>query len=186
MFYSECKRHTGGWCGPGQRLTPSAVCQPTAAGQVSGRLPAVLAPAPASVDQGPGASLLPIAYCLLPRKRVSRSTPPTQPKRNTFHCSIRAPFSSYPVHPPKSPLPSPGIGRRKGVRGMDEGRKQLATLLPCVTPVALRRSPLPRGRGVGGEAIRHPKTQSSPAETDGMSKNHRHSRLRCVRLVRPS
>ena len=98
MFYSIDKRPTGGWCGPGQCFSPSAVCQPTSAGQVSGQLPAVLAPASASVDQGPGASLLPIAYCLLPRKRVSRSIPPTQPKRTSFHFSNRVPFSSYPLH----------------------------------------------------------------------------------------
>ncbi len=56
MFYSSVKRHTGGWCGPGQRIAPSVVCQPaTSLAGSADRLPAVLAPAPALVDQGPGA-----------------------------------------------------------------------------------------------------------------------------------
>jgi hypothetical protein len=61
-------------------------------------------PAPAFCPARPGSrrfptlqALLPIAHCLLPRKRVSRSIPPAQPRRirqktNAF------PFSSYPLH----------------------------------------------------------------------------------------
>ena len=55
MFYAARKRHTGGWCGPGQRSTTSVV-SPAYGSLVRSAdgSPAVLAPAPCPADQGPG------------------------------------------------------------------------------------------------------------------------------------
>ena len=55
LFYAVDKRHTGGWCGPGQRITTSVVSPAygSLARSADGS-PVVLAPAPCPADQGPG------------------------------------------------------------------------------------------------------------------------------------
>jgi hypothetical protein len=71
MFYTIDKRHTGGWCGPGQRLSASVMCQSISTGQVSDlptRQIPLLPPAPA--DQGPGVELV-ASYQLLVTKYSS-------------------------------------------------------------------------------------------------------------------
>jgi hypothetical protein len=172
MFYSIDKRHTGGWCGPGQRLTPSVVCQPTQ------RWPGqrtvsqiVLAPAPASVDQGPG---VPISH--FQPGRASRSTPPTQPQRASFHFSIRAPFSSYSLHSTNEPPSSQHWERRRRSGtlcpdaapcrgwGMDEGQHVAQKPVPS-SPHVPKQAPLsPEGAGLGVRRSRTPKRlhRSSP------------------------
>jgi hypothetical protein len=147
-FYYASKRHTGGWCGPGQRLTPSAVLPahhpldrmrttPSSCSLLTNARP----------DQGPDAS--PTHSCFLPgrvfRGRPHRRNPPvihsknrTRPRSPATPCILPSPGS-------KSPLLSPWIGREKGVGRKSEGRSaahpQLQAHRPSTYPKSL---PSPR------------------------------------------
>ena len=93
MFYAKCKRHTGGWCGPGQGLTPSVVCQLTSLARSADGPPDR---ARSCFRIGPRVPALPISH--FPGKRVSRSTPPMHPGRIRIAFSNAPPFSSSPLY----------------------------------------------------------------------------------------
>ena len=108
MIYNCGKRHTGGWCGPGQRLTPSARCQPLP--RWTGQRPALQAdPAPDTCPGRPGSrrqtSLIPTSELLV--RRVSRSIPPAQPTAFVRKKRMRPRFpASRCLSPSRAPSPS--------------------------------------------------------------------------------
>jgi hypothetical protein len=135
MFYSIGKRHTGGWCGPGQRTSPSVMCQsiPQLARSADG-FPAVLAPAPAPVDQGPGVEPVTSYYLLVTRPTCFEVDP-----TGATPAQIVAFFDSRPVFQlPGAPAAKASFlllesGEGRGW-GMDEG--ETAASRPPAKPTA--------------------------------------------------
>ena len=120
LFYYIDKRHTGGWCGPGQRTTPSVVCQPTHRwpGQRTAPQPCSLLPlhrqtrVPASRGATTPRFLVPNSQLLTPQNEVDPTDATPAPFVSFFE---PRPVFQLPTAPNAKAQPIPAPNQPNGL-----------------------------------------------------------------------